>query len=121
MALVAYKDILLDSNHDIDIINFDVAWTTNSTITAQRIKQKLLTIQGEWFLNGDLGLPYFTEIFEKGTDLTRIEMLFIREIQSVEQVTEILKFNLTFNSTDRKLNIDLAVKDNFGNILEIEV
>ncbi len=122
MAKVVYKDILLDKNtNDLAIVDFDLKLTDGSQLTVQKIKQKLLLYEGEWFLDNSIGMPYFTEILGKGNSLSRIQTLYIRAIQSIPEVIEILEFNIDEDIKTRELKIDFKVRDEQGNILEIEL
>ena len=56
------KDLLLSSDHDLAIIDFDLQLTTDQQAIAQRVKQSLLLFKGEWFLDRDLGVPYYEDI-----------------------------------------------------------
>jgi hypothetical protein len=115
------KDLLLDENNDLAIIDFDLALTNNKQLTGQKIKQALLLFEGEWFLNNSIGMPYFTEILGKDNSLSRIETLYIRAIQSIPEVTEILSFNIDEDKINRTLKIDFKVRDNEGNIIEVTI
>jgi hypothetical protein len=122
MAKVVNKDILLDSvTNDLAIVNFDLKLTDGNELTVQKIKQTLLLFEGEWFLNNSIGMPYFTEILGKGNSLSRIETLYIRAIQSIPEVVEIVEFNIDENIKTRELDISFKVRDEEGNILEIEL
>jgi len=112
------KDILLDENNDLAIVDYDLALTSESQITTQRIKQRLLTFQGEWFLNNDLGLPYFTEILGKNKSLPRIEAIYIRSIQEIEEVAEILALAAMQDAQSRTLTVNFSVRDIYNNIIE---
>lgn len=122
MAKVVNKDILLDGvTNDLAIVDFDLKLTDGKELTVQKIKQTLLLFEGEWFLNNSIGMPYFTEILGKGNSLSRIETLYIRAIQSIPEVTEIIEFNIDEDAKTRELNISFKVRDEEGNILEIEL
>jgi hypothetical protein len=113
------KDLLLDQNNDLAIISFDLALTDNTQLTGQKIKQALLLFEGEWFLNNSIGMPYFTEILGKDNSLSRIETLYIRAIQAIPEVVEILSFNIDEDNTTRTLKINFKVRDAEGNIIDI--
>lgn len=115
------KDILLNSEHDWAIVDYDLAFTDSTQITAQRIKQVLLTFQGEWFLDNDLGLPYFDEILGKNRSLSRIEAIYIRELQTIPEIAEILALRVTQNAQTRVLNVNLTVRDIYNNIIDVSV
>jgi hypothetical protein len=116
-----YKDIALNSNYDLDIVNCDFRLTDNSDITLQKLKQTLKTIRGEWQLDQSLGLPYFDEILVKNPFLDRIKSIFIKAIQSVEEVVSITSLDVSVNDTTRTLNVNFEVVDNKGFVIAEEV
>jgi hypothetical protein len=122
MAKVVNKDILLEkATNDLSIVNFDLTLTTGADLTVQKIKQTLQLFLGEWFLNDTVGIPYFSEMLDKGKSLTRIQTLYIRALQTIPEILEILEFNINEDRAKRTLNIDFKVRDEEGNVLEIEI
>ena len=72
---------------DITTENFNLRFTKTLTeYTSQKIESKLKTFLGEWFLDRDLGLPYFQRIFKKKADLDYIDSIFRAEINSLPEV-----------------------------------
>ena len=106
---------------DLAILNYDLALTQDGQITAQKVKQALTTFKGEWFLDESEGMPYIQEIFGKNPDLNRIKSLYIRAIQSVAEVTEILELDLTEDKQSRTLSVDMKLRDLGGNIVEVSL
>lgn len=104
---------------DLAIVDYDLALTKAGEITVQKVKQALTTFKGEWFLDESKGMPYIQEIFGKNPDLNRIKSLYIKAIQSVAEVTEILELNLEENKQSRTLNVDMKLMDLGGNIVEV--
>jgi hypothetical protein len=115
------KDILLNNDHDIDISDFDLEFTTPFQLTTQKIKQALSLFKGEWFLNANAGLPYYEEIFGKNNSLARIETLYIRALQAIPEIVEIESFNIELDNVTRKLKIDFEVRDNANNLISISL
>ena len=115
-----YKDILEADNGDIAIINNEIILTPDSVITGQNIKRTLMTCKGEWFLDADMGMPYLDEILVNNPDLQRIEALFIRAVESVEQVVKIISLKVRLGA-DRKLIVNISVLDDLGNVVDVEV
>ena len=103
------SDILLDNNHDLVIDGYDLVLVTDIDLIRQRIKQRLLTILGEWFLNTQIGLPWFRELNKKRTSEARVRALLIRQIRETEGVTDISRFELEFDSQSRTLAVSFAV------------
>ena len=103
-------DILLDrSTHDIVLNGYDLQIVNDVDLIRQRIKQRILTIQGEWFLNTDIGLPWFEEIIGKGSEEQQISALLIRQIAETEGVDVIIEFNLTLDRRVRTMRVQFRV------------
>lgn len=115
------RDILLDANNNIVFDNYDIKLTEGSSITSQKIKQYLSTVRGEWKLNEDLGINYREDILVKNPQLERIKSIFIKEIQSIEEVVRILSLDIELNKNSRSLSVDFKVEDNQGYIIEDNV
>lgn len=120
MAIIN-KDFLLSSEHDLLLVNNDLSFTDAQQLTVQKLKQTLLLFSGEWFLNNNVGLPYLEEIFGKNVSLSRIETIYIRAIQSIPEVVEIVTLNVNINSASRTLSVDFEVRDNQSNLISMTV
>ena len=117
------SDIFLDRRtHDIVIGSYDLPVVRGIDLIRQRLKQRLLTILSEWFLNTEIGLPWFQELSQKGIDDDRVTALIMRVIAETEGVDEIVEFELDLNRRDRRLQVDFRVTSSEGEIaLEIAI
>ncbi len=115
------SDILLDrSTHDIIVGDYDLPVVRGVDLIRQRLKQRLLTILGEWFLNADIGLPWFQEFSQKGVDDDRVRALILRCIAETEGVSEIVEFDMRLSRRSRRLIVNFRVTSPAGEIpLEI--
>ncbi len=86
-------DIQLGENHDIEIVDGDFKLTPTEQLSIrQKLIIKLLSYQGDWFLNSGEGLPYFTSILGKNRSKETIDTIYKRAILSTEGVLEIVSF-----------------------------
>lgn len=113
------KDLLLGADHDLVIENFDLQLTNNEQIVVQRVKQALLLFKGEWFLDIDLGVPYYSDILGQKNSIDAVRSIFISEIRNVEGVKDLTEFNINFDEANRKLVIDFIIIDDFNNQINI--
>ena len=110
-------DLLLDrQTHDLVIDPYDLQLVSGIDLIRQRLKQRLLTIRGEWFLNQEIGLPWFNEINAKGTPEGRIRALLIEEITETEGVLSLETFQLDYNSRTRTMLVQFEVTATPGRI-----
>ena len=109
------KDIKLDSiEHDLLIENFDLSIVTGIDRVVQNLKIRLWFFFQEWFLDTSKGIRFYQDVHIKNPDLSVVEALVKEEIMGTEDVLEILNFDLTFESAQRKLSIDFEVNTTFG-------
>lgn len=102
--LLLYRD-----THDLSIPGYDLKLVSGVDLIRQRIKQRLLTIQGEWFLNTDIGLPWFDQIIGKGAERQQISALLVQNISETEGVDSVIEFDLTLNRRARTMLLQFRV------------
>lgn len=112
---------MLDENHDLKFVDNNLAFVENEYFVKQKIKQRLLMFKGEWFLDVTLGIPYYEDILVKDVKLSRIEAIYIREVQKIEQIEEITAFDISLDNNARKLSIYFEVKDRENNAIEVNL
>lgn len=105
-------DLRLDPfSHDLVIEALDLALTRdNEEAHAQHIKQRLLMITGEWFLNMSDGLPWFDGILGKPQDVSTVENLLKFRIVESPGVRELLAFDMGGADAERTLNVSFTVR-----------
>ena len=103
-------DILLDTDtHDIVLEGYDLQLVDEIDLIRQRIKQRLLTIEGEWFLDTTIGLPWFEEIIGKGAERQQIGALLARQIVETEGVESLIEFDLDIDRRTRSMTLAFRV------------
>lgn len=109
-------DFKLDDNNDLVIENNNLLLIDGADLVKQILKERLQTFLGEWFLDTDLGVPYFQDILKKGVNLKTISNVFKNEILGTPGVIELEKFNLDFTEGNRRLSLDFSVRTEDGSI-----
>lgn len=113
-------DMLLNlDTHDIVFVNGECPVTQDlRDIVVQRLKITLYTFLGEWFLNTDVGIPYYEQIFGKVRSKATIDIIFQNIIQNDPDVIEILSFESTLDNTVRgySMTFQVRVSDNSASI-----
>lgn len=102
---MALKDLLLDSSHDLQLVNNDLALASGTQATLQAIGQRLKLWQGEWFLDVTAGVPYLQQVFTKGTKLSVIRSLLLAVVAKTNGVTAIRRFDV-FPQPNRGLDVE---------------
>lgn len=114
-------DLLLDKfTHDIVWNNGPLtkAYTTQpyTQTVAQRLKIRLLTFMGEWFLDTTYGVPYWQSILGKKTTKSRVDLIFQQQILLEAGVKEITSFKSIFQN--RNYSLEFTVKVVTGQITD---
>lgn len=112
------KDIALDiKTNDLLFVNGDLVFVENIAYVRQKLKVRLQWFLGEWFLNTDLGLPYFTEILTKNPNRVAIIDYFKKVILDTEGVESLEDFSFEFdNSKERSVKIIFLCNTSYGRI-----
>ena len=97
---------LLDN--DLEIVNNELVKINGADETAQRLKQRLQFFLGECFFAKLQGIPYFQEIFKKGTPISSISAIIKAQVIDVEGFLQLTRFDLDFVPATRQLKINLA-------------
>lgn len=100
---------------DLLIENFDFKLTTDETFVAQRVQRMLLLFKGDYWLDTELGVPYFQSILGTKNSLDTIQAIIMNSIQEVEGVKEITDFNIAFDDSSRTVTMEITLKDDLGN------
>jgi len=88
--------------NDITIEKGDLVMVDGANETAQRIRDRLLTFRGEWFLDLLFGPDYRNDILIKNYRINVVSAIIKKEILKSED-GEFTKFEASF--VDRKLSL----------------
>ena len=120
-------DILLDN--DVTSPSFgDSIWINGpltienltidpATVVAQRLRIRLQTFLGEWFLNTEYGVGYWQRILGKKTSKTAVDRIFQEQILDERGVREISSFSSTFKN--RQYDMSFRVRALDGSLSEV--
>lgn len=111
-------DILISpETNDAFFVNGQTPVTYENKVTvAQKLKIKLQTFKGEWFLDETIGLPYFQTILTRGVSKNTIDTLFQEQILSEPDVLEIVEFNSIIDVQTRTYQLSFKVRTNQNQI-----
>lgn len=75
---------------------------------AQRLRIRLLTFEGEWFLDTTYGIPYWQRILGKKPTKSAIDQILQQEVLEEVGVKEIVSFTSSFSN--RKYSASFKVR-----------
>lgn len=105
------SDLKLTKNNDLEILNGSLVLLTNKDEwIAQRVRIRLHTYKGEWYLDKTIGVPYFQTILKKNTPKDLVDSIFKRVISDTAGVKNILKFSSTISSNTYTLTFSYTTE-----------
>lgn len=109
-------DLLLDEDtHDLIFVNGGTPITTDQkTTVAQRLKVRLQTFLGEYFMNVEAGIPYYQRIFGKIKNKSTVDAIFQRQILEDPGVLEIVSYGSDLDNASRFLQVTFRVRTSEG-------
>lgn len=111
-------DLALRQN-DLEITRGDIAvCATDADCIAQAMSIRIKTLAGEWFLDSNVGIPYFTEIFGHKRSERFIQQLLISEIEATPGIKRVKDFKAHI-SNDRKLTVNFSAELSDSNSIYI--
>ncbi len=100
-------DVLLSTTNTITTPVFT---TTTSENLAQRLKIRLQTFKGEWFLDGTIGIDYFNQIAGKNRSKAAVDAIIQAEILKENEVLQITAYSSVVDKPTRKITIQFTVR-----------
>jgi len=80
---------------------------------AQKLTNRFLLIQGEWFLDTRVGLPFFQFLTVKNPDVRALQQLFSKVVLSVPPIVSIDFLTVNIDP-QRHCGVALSAKTNTG-------
>lgn len=109
------KDLLLDPvTHDLQLINFDLAFADGVDQIAQNLGIRLRFILGEWFLDITAGIPYYEDFFIKAPNQINVESILKNEIINTPGINEITSFVSNYNNVNRTYSVEFTADTDLG-------
>lgn len=93
----APADLHLDASGNLVMVS-------NAEAVGQHARQRLMTFEGEWFLDKTAGLPWVRDILGHQYDAVLAESVLKSEILDTDGVTEITSFSVRFDRQSRGLS-----------------
>jgi hypothetical protein len=105
----------------LDPTSWDIIWHNGPLVAAdttqpltetvgQRLKIRLLTFYGEWFINTVYGVPYWQRLLGiKQTSKAAADLIFQQQILAEDGVKEIISFDSTFVNRQYSLTFKVRV------------
>lgn len=107
--------------NDLEIVGNSLRLPIDNEAIAQHVKQRLMTYQGEWFLDIFAGVPWFQEVFVRPTNQMVIESVIKAEILETPGVYELTEFAIEIHKKNRQIEVLEAVATSTIDRAELEI
>lgn len=94
----ATNDLFLRADKSLAVVK-------DAEAVAQHVRQRLMTFNGEWFLDTTAGVLWLEQIMGRRYDAALSEAVVKAEILDTHGVTEITSFSVNLDREIRRLNI----------------
>ena len=109
----APADVYLDDSGHLAIVE-------DAEAVGQHARQRLMTFEGEWFLDKDAGVTWLTDVLGLKYDPVIAEALTKTEILETDGVTDIESFSVRFDRNIRHLkSYGISVKTEYDERVEV--
>lgn len=107
-------DLKLDDTYDLAIENGDLVLVTDGPEVAQHGTIILLHIQGEWFFNYTLGLPWFEKLFSTSTSYEQKATILKDAIRNTDGVNRLLGFEYGVDPVEHRAEVTFTCETDYG-------
>lgn len=97
------------ATHDIDLSQRTMTLSSGNELLRQRIIQKLRLIQGEWFLNRNIGLPWNDILRSKRISEAGLQQFILQALASVQGVETVDALDVLIDARERTASISFSV------------
>lgn len=114
MALITEPiDLLLDSDGDL-VVGTDLSLSSGLAAIVQGVRIRTQTFRGEWFLDLDHGVPWFTDILGQKYNEIRVRAAFRDAILDTPGIASLTSLRVDFSAGTRLLTVAWEAKSEFG-------
>lgn len=86
----------------------NLAMVHDAEAVGQHARQRLMTFQGDWFLDTTAGVAWLEEIMGRKSDMPLAEALLKAEILDTDGVTGIAAFSIRYFRAGRRVDVPTA-------------
>lgn len=112
------QDVKIADDGDILLDEQGLHFVSGTDAIVQAARFRLLLFKGEWFLNQDIGVPYFEELIGDASKRAGVEdrarAAFAAAILDVPGIETILQLDVKKNNTSRTLTVTWQARAAFG-------
>jgi hypothetical protein len=108
------RNIALDNSNNLIIQNGQLGLVNNLDEYLQAVRNALATFRGEWFLNANIGVPYFDKIFDKLLERSALRSIFVNQIKTVPGNLSVDNIEFLADTSTRELTVSFTLVSIYG-------
>jgi hypothetical protein len=111
----APRDLKLGTDNDL-VVTTDLAFVNGVAAVAQACRIAVQIFAGEWFLDLDIGIPYWTRLLgvKPAIAIEAAKILYRAELASIDGVIDVTRLDVVYDRETRGLEITWQVMTAFG-------
>jgi hypothetical protein len=115
MLVTEPRDLLLGKDNDL-VVTTDLDWSRGIPGVMQECRIRMRTFQGEWFLDLETGIPYWTEILGQKPKLAvaALGASLTEALLAIEDVVEVVLMDVQYDRQTRSATVRWSVLCVFG-------
>lgn len=118
LLLVESVDVDNPIEGDLKLETGTFVFTTDKPAeVAQRLRTRFRFFKGEWFLDRNLGTPWFQEILKKNPNMTTVRAIFSQVITNTPEVASLDSLEVTLDRQLRQLEMVFVARLTDGTVL----
>jgi hypothetical protein len=82
----------------------------------QNCEERLRFVYGEWFLDTQIGVPWFDKVMVKNPDLSAIDIIIKGAILDTPEILEILAYRSSLDRARRAFSVSFTALTIYGDI-----
>jgi len=103
------SDLKLNASHQLDLTGGDVSLVTGQEAIKQEILIALRIVQGEWFLDRRVGIPYFTRFLGAEYSETVVLDVYARALRKIPGVKSVESISVEEPDANRMVSVQAEV------------
>jgi len=107
----------LDEDGDWLQVQGDTSFVGGLDSIVSDIHARFRFFKGEWFLDTEFGVPYFSEVLVKAPVLNAIREVFLKVIRGTPGVSEVTRLELVYDGANRSLSVAFRAKSDLGELI----
>lgn len=106
-------DILIDdTTEDVVFSDGDVVLVTGLAAVGQRVRDRLSTFVGEWFLNTEFGPNYLRDVMVKNPSMSLVQSVLSSEArESLQDEAVLVETRTALDNATRTLHVEMILRD----------